>query len=146
MSFKLHEKLSKDCYELGQFKLCTLLLMNDSQYPWFILVPKREGIQDLYQLDRDDQISFLIESNLLSRTLDQLFKGDKLNVAALGNVVSQLHIHHIVRFKTDPCWPKPVWGQLSAKPYKMERAFQIRDQLADLLGKGFKSNHAMALP
>lgn len=143
MSFTLHNKLSEDCHVLGSFKLCSLLLMNDSQYPWFILVPQRESLKEIHQMSRDDQISFLIESNLLSRALESTFKGDKLNVAALGNMVPQLHVHHIVRFESDPAWPKPVWGQLPAKPYEMEKVYEIRDQLKEALASNFKVNQEL---
>jgi len=113
----LHPQLAKDCLVLGQFRLCRLLLMNDANYPWFILVPDREGVKEIYQLAEDDQQQFLRESSILSRVLMEVFAGEKLNVAALGNVVPQLHIHHIVRFQHDPAWPAPVWGKVPVKPY-----------------------------
>lgn len=113
----IHPQLLNDCHLLGRFKLSHLLLSNDSNYPWFILVPDRSGIREIYQLTDQDQAQLLAESSLLSAHLMSIFKGDKLNVAALGNMVPQLHVHHIVRFKTDAAWPAPIWGRIDAKPY-----------------------------
>jgi len=113
----LHPQLAKDCLILGQFSLCTLLLMRDANYPWFILVPDREGITEIYQLNKADQQQLTRESSQLAAMMMQFFEGDKMNIGALGNVVPQLHIHHIVRYKTDPAWPAPVWGAVAAKPF-----------------------------
>lgn len=115
--FALHPRLAADTIVLGDFPLCRLLLMNDAQYPWFILVPRREGARELYLLDERDQQQLLKESALLSRAVMTAFRGDKLNVAALGNLVPQLHVHHVVRFATDAAWPRPVWGLHPARPY-----------------------------
>lgn len=115
--FELHPQLAKDGVVLGDLPLCRVLLMNDAQYPWTILVPRRAGVREIHDLNDADRRQLWDESARLSRALMDLFKGDKLNVAALGNVVPQLHVHHIVRFKSDPAWPAPVWGRLPAKPY-----------------------------
>lgn len=115
--FELHPRLAADTFVLGDFPLCRLLLMNDAQYPWFVLVPRRNDIGEIYQLGDADQAQLLRESVLLSRTLMEVFEGHKLNVAALGNVVPQLHLHHIVRFRDDPAWPAPVWNRLPPQPY-----------------------------
>jgi len=117
ITFTLHPQLVKDCFELADFPLCKLLLCNDSAYPWFILVPKVNDITDIYQLDWQQQQQLLNESSLLSELVMQAFTGDKMNVAALGNVVEQLHVHHVVRFKNDVSWPKPIWGQQPLTPY-----------------------------
>ena len=114
----IHPQLLHDCRILGRFRLCTLLLMQDANYPWFILVPSRADIREIHELTEPDQQQLLNESVLLARGLTDLFVPDKLNVAALGNVVPQLHIHHIVRYQNDPAWPAPVWGRLPAKPYE----------------------------
>jgi len=113
----IHPRLLQDCVLLGRFKLCHLLLMQDANYPWFILVPDRDGVSEIYQLAEQDQMQLMKESVLLSRALHQAFRGDKLNVAALGNIVPQLHLHHVVRYKGDAAWPDPVWGKVPALPY-----------------------------
>ena len=113
----LDPRLQQDCRTLGRFPLCYLLLMLDANYPWFILVPACEGIREIHELTDSDQQQLLTESILLARGLTELFRPDKMNIAALGNVVSQLHIHHIVRYRDDPAWPAPVWGKLPARPY-----------------------------
>lgn len=116
--FELHHRLKEDCFELGSFKLCTLLLLNDMNYQWFILVPRRENISEIFQLTEGDQHQLTKESSYLTSKLSEIFKADKMNVASLGNIVPQLHIHHIVRFKDDPAWPGPVWGHAPALPYQ----------------------------
>ena len=115
--FSLHPQLVKDTFVIGQFDVSQLLLMNDSQYPWCILVPMREGVAELYQLDHASRQSVFEESCCLAEVMQKLYAADKMNVAALGNVVPQLHIHHIARFKQDPTWPQPVWGKLPARGY-----------------------------
>lgn len=117
-SFELHPRLAADCHGIGDLPLCRLLLMNDRQYPWCILVPRRAGLREIYQLDADDQLQFWRESAQLSRVLMDVFAGEKLNVAALGNMVPQLHLHHIVRYAADPAWPAPVWGKLAPVVYE----------------------------
>lgn len=117
MTFELHPRLVADSLPLGDFPLCRLLLMNDAQYPWFVLVPRRETVREIYQLEDRDQQQLLRESSGLSRALMEAFKGEKLNIAALGNIVPQLHLHHVVRYSTDPAWPAPVWGRLPARAY-----------------------------
>ena len=131
--FVLHPQLANDCFVITDFPLSRLLLCNDSAYPWFILVPKVNDIEDIYQLDWQQQQQLLNESSLLSEVLMQTFGGDKMNVAALGNVVPQLHLHHIVRYKTDPCWPKPVWGQQALTPYTEPAVDDIKARLLPLL-------------
>jgi len=118
-----------DGIELADFPLCKLLLCNDSAYPWFILVPKIANMSEIYQLDWQDQQQLLNESSLLSELLMQVFAGDKMNVAALGNVVEQLHVHHVVRFKSDAQWPKPIWGQQALTPYSDEEVFALKAKL-----------------
>ena len=126
---KLHPQLKKDCIELGEFTLCSLLLLNDSNYPWFILLPNRAGITETHHLSEVDQQQLMTESMFFSQCLEQIFHPDKLNIAALGNVVAQLHIHHIARFTTDACWPAPVWGAVSAIPYNEKQLNTIKKQL-----------------
>ena len=113
----IHPQLLNDCLVLGRFSLCHFLLVNDANYPWFILLPDREDICEIYQLSDQDQKLLLTESSMLSEKLMQIFEGDKFNIAALGNQVPQLHLHHVVRYRSDPAWPGPIWGKVSARPY-----------------------------
>lgn len=105
--------------------------MNDSNYPWFILVPEREDVSEIHQLNEADQRQLISESSTLSRCITQLFNADKINIAALGNIVPQLHVHHIVRYRTDGAWPAPVWGKLAARPYTDDQLALIIDKLRD---------------
>jgi diadenosine tetraphosphate (Ap4A) HIT family hydrolase len=114
---ELHERLQQDCLAVGRFPLCHLLLMRDANYPWFILVPDREEITEIYQLDAADQQQLARESAVLATVLAEQFQADKLNIAAIGNLVPQLHVHHVVRYRTDAAWPAPVWGTVAAIPY-----------------------------
>jgi len=109
-AFTLHPRLAADCIEVGELELSHLLLLNDSRYPWCILVPRRPDLREIYQLSDSDQIQLTRESSRLSRFLSEAFDADKMNMGALGNLVPQLHIHHIARFVDDPAWPGPVWG------------------------------------
>lgn len=127
MSFQLHPRLEQDCITIGRFELCRLLMMNDSQYPWFILVPERTDLQEIYQLNKTERELLTEESSYLAETLANLYQADKMNIAAIGNLVPQLHIHHIVRYQTDKAWPAPVWGKFAAAPYTEQ---QIADNLA----------------
>lgn len=136
--FSLAPALESDTHNLGAFRLCSLLLMNDQQYPWFILVPRLPGVREICELERDDLISYQIESNLVAKMIIALFKPDKLNIAALGNMVPQLHIHHIGRFVSDPAWPKPVWGQKPAIPYDLDHVNELREKVKAHLGSVFK--------
>jgi len=117
MEFELHPKLAEDCHYLGNFPLCALLLSKDANYPWYILVPRQTNISEAFQLNNLDQQTLQHESLQLSQALSVTFSADKMNIAALGNMVPQLHLHHIVRYKTDVAWPNPVWGHASAKAY-----------------------------
>ena len=132
-NFKLAPQLANDTIELGKLTLCKVLLMNDSQFPWIILVPKRANIIELYQLEADDIKQVQAESLMISKLLMQHFNGDKLNTGALGNMVPQLHLHHIVRFKNDPVWPKPVWGNISAIAYSTNEAKTLTNELQALI-------------
>ena len=117
MTFELHPRLASDTYYLGDFPLCALLLSKDANYPWYILVPKQPNITEAFQLNTLDQHQLQYESRHLSQSLSSSFNADKMNIAALGNIVPQLHLHHIVRYKTDPTWPQPIWGNAEAQPY-----------------------------
>ena len=135
--FVLHERLAADCLVVGDWPLCRVLLMNDSNYPWLILVPRRPNLREIYQLDANDRAQFLAESCALGEALMQQFAGDKLNVAALGNMVPQLHIHHIVRKVGDAAWPAPVWGKQPAQPYGLDAAEALLKTLRAKLSQSF---------
>ena len=107
--------------------------MQDANYPWFILVPDREAITEVHQLDEADQQQLMRESVLLSRALETAFAPDKLNIAALGNIVPQCHIHHIVRYRTDVAWPAPVWGRVPAKEYSEDTRVHVVDAVKQAL-------------
>jgi len=132
--FELHPQLAADTHLVGDLMLCRVLLMDDASWPWLILVPRRAGIREIYELNDADQVQLVRESSQLAATLLELFKPDKLNIAALGNVVPQLHLHHIARHTYDAAWPSPVWGRLPRQPYEPARARETVRRVAFDLG------------
>ncbi|WP_397449387.1 HIT family protein [Pseudomonas sp. NA-150] len=140
--FVLDSRLAQDTAVIGDFPLCRLLLSNDSNYPWFILVPRRPDISEVFQLVTADQLQLWQETTALAQVLKDSFNADKLNIAALGNVVSQLHMHVIVRFREDAAWPSPVWGKHPAQPYTAEQLSSIRDRLRGVLSDDFRFEEA----
>ena len=116
-AFQLHDRLTKDCHELTRLALSRVLLMDDANYPWLILVPERPGLGHLHELATEDLPVMIREIAQASRVLEGLFRPDKINVAAIGNKVPQLHVHVVARFTTDPAWPDPVWGAVARQPY-----------------------------
>lgn len=135
---ELHPRLAQDCQLLGRFSLSRLLLMDDSQYPWFILVPDREGIREIHELSSLDAHQLLDESVLISRAIAAAFRPDKLNVAVLGNLVPQLHIHHVARYHDDPAWPGPVWGAQAPKAYVEAARLVVIESLKEHLSGGIE--------
>lgn len=135
--FVLDSRLVQDTLVVGDFPLCRLLLSNDSNYPWFILVPRRADIAEVFQLPETDQHQLWKETTLLSGLLNDAFAADKLNVAALGNVVNQLHMHVIVRYRSDAAWPAPVWGKHPARPYTQSEVAAVREQLKAVMPDDF---------
>lgn len=133
LEFELHSQLHADTWVIGDFPLSRVLLMNDANYPWFILVPRRAGVTELYHLSVLERVQLIEESAALSESLADLFMARKMNVAALGNVVPQLHLHHIVRYEDDIAWPGPVWGVVDAKPYTQAQVTDIFKKLEVLL-------------
>ncbi|MBV1931491.1 MAG: HIT family protein [Porticoccaceae bacterium] len=131
--FELDSRLKNDTYVIGAWPLSAVLLHRDSNFPWCILVPRREGVTEIYQLNDLDQQALFEESRLLSRVMTTVFAPDKMNIAALGNVVKQLHIHHIARYVDDAVWPAPVWGAVVEKDYEdsnlRERVEVLRSEL-----------------
>lgn len=119
--FMLHPQLAADSLLLADWPLCQVRLINDQQYPWFLLVPKVNAVKDIIDLADDQQLQLWQESKQLSHWIRIDYQPDKLNIAALGNVVPQLHLHHIGRFQTDLAWPAPIWGKHPALPYRPEQ-------------------------
>jgi len=124
-NFKLHPQLAADTFVICDLPLCRALLMNEQQFPWVILVPRIENATEQYKLSKEQRLQLDIESTLVANELMTIFNGDKMNVAALGNMVPQLHIHHVVRTTTDTAWPAPVWGNFTAQPYSPNKANEL---------------------
>lgn len=110
MSFTLHPQLAGDTAQVADLAVCRVLLMNHAAFPWLILVPMREGLRELHELEDADFTLAMDEVRRVSRALQQFTKADKMNIGALGNMVPQLHIHVIARLRTDAAWPNPVWN------------------------------------
>lgn len=134
-SFTLDSRLANDCIVLGEMRLSLLLLLKNALVPWFILVPRRNQTE-LFELDREDQEALLEEINLLSNFVKGLAGVEKLNIAAIGNVVKQLHVHVIGRNSEDFCWPNVVWGRPEKTPYTDEEIGKIRESLITKLPEG----------
>lgn len=130
-SWSLHHQLQKDTLEVGDLPLSRLLIIKDSNYPWLLLVPRRSGASDLIDLTEVEQAQLTTEINRVSRALKEITKPDKLNVAALGNVVPQLHVHIIARRISDAAWPRPVWGLVPPAPYDPAEATRFTQALRE---------------
>ncbi len=117
MSFELDDRLARDAFVIGDLPLARVLLMNDARWPWLILVPRREGLVELTDLELADQTQLMDEAGRAARFLKSYASADKINVGALGNIVRQLHLHVVARVVGDPAWPGPVWGHGAATPY-----------------------------
>jgi len=128
-AWSLDPQLARDTVPAGDLPLCRVLLINDANYPWVLLVPRRAATVEIIDLADADQVQLMAEIAQVSRAMKAMIGCDKINVAALGNVVAQLHVHVIARGRRDPAWPKPVWGAVPAVAYT-EAA--LRSRLADL--------------
>ncbi|MBE7248296.1 MAG: HIT domain-containing protein, partial [Actinomycetospora chiangmaiensis] len=115
--FTLDPRLAADTVEVGDLTLCRVLLMDDARFPWLILVPRRPEVSEITALSEADADSLWREVRIAARVMQALSNPDKINVGALGNVVAQLHVHVVGRFRSDPAWPGPVWGFETRKPY-----------------------------
>lgn len=135
--FVLDSRLHNDTRVIGDFALCRLLLMNDANYPWFILVPRREGMSEVFDLEASDQLLLWQETALLAAFLKNEFAADKINIATLGNMVSQLHMHVVVRRTSDIAWPAPVWGKAPALAYSEAEIDSLRQRLQSAYLQGF---------
>lgn len=129
----LHPQLADDTHPLAQFELSELRLMDDANHPWLILVPRVDGAVELIDLDDAQQALLTREIARTSRALQSAFAPHKLNVAALGNLVPQLHVHVIARYREDIAWPRPVWGMATAQPYSPDALVQRIRELQDAL-------------
>ncbi|CCE11884.1 conserved hypothetical protein [Bradyrhizobium sp. STM 3843] len=119
-AWSLHPQLAKDTIDIGDLPLSRVLVIKDANYPWMLLVPRREGAVEIIDLDEVAQAQLMTEIARASRALKDITKCDKLNVAALGNMVPQLHIHLIARRTSDVAWPRPVWGVAPPVPHDAE--------------------------
>ena len=138
--FELHARLADDTLIVGEFELCQLLIHKDANYPWFILVPKRPKVTEVYHLSEQDRMQLMKESCMLAEALVDVFSPDKINIATLGNMVPQLHIHHVVRYTIDVAWPHPIWGAMSAKDYpQTELEHRIESVANVLVGDDFQA-------
>lgn len=131
--WQLHPQLADDTHPVAQFELCELRLMDDANHPWLILVPRVDGAVELIDLDETQQTLLTREINRTSHALRNAFNPHKLNVAALGNLVPQLHVHVIARFRDDIAWPRPVWGMATAQPYSPEALIDRIQRLRGVL-------------
>ncbi len=130
--FVLHEKLAADTILVTDWPLCRILLMNDCNYPWLVLVPRRHGVSEIHELDATDRQILMEETAEISRRLQNHTQAGKMNVAALGNVVPQLHVHVIARFNSDQAWPRPVFGVVPPKAYDQQALDDMVGQLRQL--------------
>ncbi len=116
--WSLHPKLTQDAVAIGDLPLCRLLLNRDANYPWLILVPRRPKVTEIIDLTEADRTQLMNEIALVARALRTITSCDKLNVAALGNVVPQLHVHIIARRRSDAAWPNPIWNVVPPRAYR----------------------------
>lgn len=131
--FTLHPTLQADTIDAGALPLCQLLISRDANYPWFVLVPRQANLREAYELSAADQQQLTREVNALAAFLQQRLGASKMNVAALGNMVPQLHIHVIARFESDAAWPAPVWGRVPALDLTEEQTAQRVSLAVDFL-------------
>lgn len=137
--FELHPQLASDTVPVGQFQLSLVLLCKDANYPWIILVPKRTGMREIYHLSDEDQMQLIRESSHLCEVMTSIYAPTKMNVASIGNMVPQLHVHHVARFDSDPAWPKAIWGAVSPAVYESSLLEKRLRCLHDsLVGEGFE--------
>ncbi len=131
--FELHSRLAADTAFVADWKLCRVLLMNDARYPWLILVPRRAGATEIFDLNPEDREMLIAEIALASERLKHFSHAAKINVGALGNLVPQLHIHIVARNPSDAAWPGPVWGQGTPIPYDEDTKVALVAKLTSML-------------
>ena len=130
--FALDPRLAANTRPVGDLALCSVLLMDDARFPWFILVPRRPGIVEMTDLSDEDALQAMREIRIATRVMATLSQPDKVNVGALGNMVPQLHVHVIGRFRSDPAWPGPAWSHGTRMPYPDHAAAALIERAAGL--------------
>lgn len=133
MKFVIDPKLAAESHPLGEFRLCEVRLFDDARFPWLLLVPQRAGLVEIIDLPPAECAFLMEEITKTSGVLESITSPYKLNIAALGNVVRQLHVHVIARFENDAAWPNPVWGRGQRVPYDTA----MREPLEQKLRRGF---------
>jgi diadenosine tetraphosphate (Ap4A) HIT family hydrolase len=133
-AWSLHPQLENDTTPVGDLALCRVLAIDDADYPWLILVPRRSGVSEFADLGADDATRLMAEITQASAILKAVTRCDKLNIGAIGNVVPQLHVHIVARWKDDPLWPKPVWGHAVPRPGDAAAFARFVDAVRSKLG------------
>lgn len=134
MAFQIDKKLESDCYHIKDLLFTSLLLYDDSRFLWFIMVPRKLMLEEVYDLTTEEQYQLFSEVSRLSRVLKEKFAADKVNMASFGNIVRQFHVHVIGRYTTDNAWPKPVWCALGEKiSYTYEEVEKIKEKINEFL-------------
>ena len=143
--FEMDKRLVGDTVELGDFALSRVLLMNDSRYPWLILVPRVVDASEVFDLQLEQQQELWQETQVVAHALKHAFAADKINIATLGNVVSQLHMHIVVRMQNDEAWPAPIWGLGVAQPYSESALIEMRTRLQAALAAHLMTDKKVGL-
>jgi diadenosine tetraphosphate (Ap4A) HIT family hydrolase len=130
--FQLDSRLAADTIPVGDLALSSVLLLNDARFPWFVLVPRIGGASEVTDLSEEQSVQLMREIRIAARVMMELSRPDKVNVGALGNIVAQLHVHVVGRFRSDPAWPGPVWGHGSRTPYPDHAASALIERAATL--------------
>lgn len=132
-AFELDERLARDSELVAELDLCQLRILKDSRWPWLMLVPQRNGMSEIFDLDPRDQALLSVETNRVGAAVKTVTGATKINVGALGNIVRQLHVHVVARSEGDPNWPGPIWGFGQAIPYEPARQDEFIHQLVEAL-------------
>ncbi len=130
--FSFHHRLIKATLPLGDTRLSKILMLNDHRYPWVLLVPRREGVEEIFQLNSEDRVTLIDEISEISKGMVAFFKPFRINVADIGNQVAQIHIHIVARKKDDPAWPEVVWSKERFPYENIEKANEMRAKLMNV--------------
>ncbi|MBI5491627.1 MAG: HIT domain-containing protein [Deltaproteobacteria bacterium] len=137
--FRLDGRLENDTVMVSSLRLSLVLLMNNSDYPWLVLVPRKEGVREIYELEAHDRAALMDEITAASKVIAGLFKPDKINIGSLGNIVPQLHVHVVGRRQGDKAWPGPVWGGPPGRPYSEDEIASLSEKLKEEFRKHTQS-------